>query len=297
MRDTYDYLSKIEEPSMEELESIEALLNPDKLLREEVNESPSYMGTINDLLDFSRTESGRKRKINPINPIQNKSIQELGIRKRTVTELNNIGIFTIGDLLKTPREELRTIKFVGNKVIDEIAEILMKNKLTLAGDSIYTCSKCAKTYVDVSDDKSIHHCKLCCAKTERINSISEYSVTISPPEYSSFTTSGDGFLLYANITNNTYELQKIRLCDFYIVSDGQQRSPDSFFTGYMFTEEMIMPITSRSCAKIWSKKSMKKDKLTANDYALITLEASSHKYMFKFVFNGNTWDIDDYFKQ
>ena len=223
-------------------------------------------------------------------------IRELGLSKRTITELNKIDIYTIADLQSTRRSTLRNLKFFGTKAITEITSALMKRDLHLASDMIYICDRCSARFADEISLQKSHICPVCQAKLDRLDEISEISVSLSAPEYSSYTAIGDGFALYANITNASYEIKKIRICDFYIVADGQQRSPEYFLTGYTFSEETIIPMTSRSCAKIWSNRVMKKDKLSVSDYAIISLGVSTQKHIFKFVFNGEAWDLDDYYK-
>ena len=285
----YGIYGRFDDPTRDELKSVKHLLRPNW---QEIICEIAFNDICNMRLNFEEKEDANMDTIK----IQTANIQELGLNRRTVTDLNKIGIYTIEDLINTHRSKLRSVKFLGAKMINEIADALMKRDLHLVSDEIYLCSKCSKRFADEKFNTSTHYCPICKAKLDRLEEISDVSVSLSPPEYSSYTATGEGFALYANITNNTYDLQKVRVCDFYIVSDGQQRSPEYFLTGYTFTEETIIPMTSRSCAKIWSNRVMKKNRLTAADYAIITLELSSCRHMFKFVFNGETWDLDDYFK-
>lgn len=282
----YGIYGEFDDPTRDELKTVKHLLRPSWW------EIIGEIAFSNIWLDFEESEETNM----DIDKTRTAGIQELGLNRRAVTDLNKIGIYTICDLMNTHRSKLRSVKFLGAKMINEIADALMKRDLHLASDEIYLCSKCSKRFADEKSNTSTHYCPICQAKLDRLDEIPDVSVSLSLPEYSSYTATGEGFALYANITNNTYDLQKVRVCDFYIVADGQQRSPEYFLTGYTFTEEIIIPMTSRSCAKIWSNRVMKKNRLTASDYAIITLEISSHKHMFKFVFNGATWDLDDYFK-
>ena len=225
------------------------------------------------------------------------SIEELELSKRSITELNKLEIYTIADLQATTREKLRSInKFLGLKTIAEIANALLKRDLHLASDDIYICSKCSEKFADEITRASTHFCPYCQAKIDRISEISDISVTLSQPEYSDYETIGKGMVIYANITNNTYGLMKIRVCDFFIVIDGQQRSPKYFLSGYNFVEENVLPMSTRTCAKIWSRKELTQETLKVSDYAVLTLQ-NTKKHIFKFVFNGENWDIDDYFAQ
>ena len=295
----------IEEPTAEELAAIERELNPNELLHEDLFSGFSSEYDIDDRwLDFSRTEGGYKRKQKNVDKsnqnlnkdnINNISLDELGLPKRIITELNKIRIFNTEDLISQSRERLKTIKFIGSKGAEEIANALMQRNLHLENDEIFECLQCSKKYVQESNDDIKNYCTLCQMKKDRIAEIDLISVTLTAPEYSSYTGLGDGFDLKANIKNNSCDsLLKIQVCDFYIVSNGQQFSPECFLSGYKFLEEDIWPLTSRSCAKIWSNK--KKSKVLPNDYAIISLKNSGITYMFKFLFDGSQWNIDDYFK-
>lgn len=213
------------------------------------------------------------------------TLNELNLTKRLHSLLGKIGICSMPELLSKTREDLRTSKLIGQKAIDEITQELLRYGLHLTQDEIYTCAQCSRKYADVKQNETLHYCRICQAKNDRIEQISDILLTLSPPEYASYTNVGTGFTIYANITNNTEDLQKIRLSEFYIISDGQQRAPESFLTGYVFNEETLLPMTSRSCGKIWSRTVMKKNNLTIGDYAVITLFMASRRYMFKFVFD------------
>ena len=64
--------------------------------------------------------------------------------------------------------------------------------------------------------------------------------------------------------------------------------------GYIFDEEHLLPFTSKCCAKIWPLKN-DLQKIKKDDYAIISLLNNRKRHMFKFIYNGNTWVIDDYY--
>ena len=297
-KDTFDYLSEIDEPSDEELREVEQLLNPDKLKSESFDAGGGLCFDGDEkLLDFSRFATGHRMDNSQAQKTINIKIDDLNLSSRTVTLMETIGIYSVSDLISRTRAELKSLRFVGFKVVAEITEALLKYDLHLSGEELYICSKCGKKFSAEKTDSNEHYCNTCQERINRINEISDIKVMVSGPEYSSYTNMGEGFVLYANITNNTYNLRKIKVNDFYLVSEGQQRSPEYFYSGFMFIEETLMPMCSKSCAKIWSKKAMKKDKLSPNDYVIITLFSEAKNYMFKFVFDGEEWSIDDYFEQ
>lgn len=307
LHDTYDYLCRVDEPSYEEIQElkkkhiltdINQTENFETLDMEDFYESFIDIGELSScLLDFSRTERGYRRKAKAMGDDKNILLDELHLTKRVQSLLEKINVCSISDLLSKTREDLHSSKLIGAKGIDEISQGLMEYNLHLKNDEIYTCTQCSRKYADVKQDGEKHYCRICQAKNERIGQISDLLLSLSDPEYASYSNLGVGFTIYANITNNTAEVQKIKLLEFYIVSEGQQRSPDSFLTGYVFNEETILPMTSRSCGKIWSRAVMKKDKLTSGDYAVITLLIANKRYMFKFVFCEAGWQLDDYFEE
>lgn len=127
----YGIYGEYEELTAEEWEQVKWLLKPKTMgeLMDDILE-------LDDLFDI-REEKGDEDMNIPINDLSiNESIQSLGMSNRTVTELNKIGISTIGDLLKTNRSTLKAVKFVGVRGINEVAESLLKRGLHLANDEI-----------------------------------------------------------------------------------------------------------------------------------------------------------------
>jgi predicted RNA-binding Zn-ribbon protein involved in translation (DUF1610 family) len=182
---------------------------------------------------------------------------------------------------------------LGSKSLDYVVEKLSQYNLCLEGDVICTCDNCGVKIVD--KENSVESlCNNCRSKIERLSKIKDITVKLSGPEYATFTKVGSGFVLYADIKNETTELQKIKLDDFYIVVSERQQSPDSYFTGYIFDEEHLLPFTSKCCAKIWPLKN-DLQKIKKDDYAIISLLNNRKRHMFKFIYNGNTWVIDDYY--
>ena len=288
-------LDEIEEPTNAELRKLEKAID---LNNENMNAD----------IDFSRMQSGKKRHVknNDFSNAVYKScdfrmidspIDDLDLEKRTIAELNKNDIFTIADLISKTRDELKSIKFIGIKGSQNIADTLLKKDLFLEGDEVFECSKCSKQFVVEEGSTNTIFCPLCQLKNERISKISTLKVSLMPPEYSSYTNLGEGFHLTANIQNDAYDkIQTISIKDFYIISMGRQFLPNCFLSGYSFSEEEIWPMTTRSCAKIWDIQEFNKTKLSDGDYCIITLKSSGATHMFKFVFDSNNWMLDDYFK-
>ena len=128
--------------------------------------------------------------------------------------------------------------------------------------------------------------------------ISKLDMTISGPDYGSYTNLSAGFTLYANMKNTTSDLLKVRLHDFYVVEDDKQISYRYFLNGYSFDEEIIMPGTVKSAGKIWDTTRFQYSTFLASDaYIIVSIKIASedHKRMYKFVKKDGVWVIDDYF--
>lgn len=288
-------LDKIEEPTNMELRNLEEAID--------LNNDNEVTN-----MDFSRTQSGKRRSSNNLNSLNviykpcnfkiiDNPIEDLNLEKRTVTELNKNNVFTIADLISKTRNELKSIKFIGAKGSQDIADALLKKDLVLEGDEVFECSKCSKQFVVEEGNTNTIFCPLCQLKNERISKISTLKVSLMPPEYSSYTNLGEGFHLTVNIKNDAPDkIQTISIKDFYIISMGRQFSPNCFLSGYSFSEEEIWPMTTRSCAKIWDIKEFNKKKLSDGDYCIITLKSPEVIHMFKFVLDSDNWMLDDYFK-
>ena len=265
------------------------------------------------LLDFDRTEGGYKRKevVPPKNKQESKNIEDdsddpyikikirlcdLNLSEKIGNALTKAGISNVLELMVKDREELLATKLLETKDVDAIISALLSHNLHLFGDTIYICDKCGKEHVSQTNENLKHYCAVCSAKQDRISEISDFQVTLSGPEYSDYTISGNGFALYGNITNNTDDLKTVKVIEFYVVTGDRQRVPDSYLSGYHFNDEIILPHTSKCCAKVWSLSKMDGKKLKNSDYSIITIEANNTKHIFKFIFNGTVWSIDDYYK-
>ena len=61
---------------------------------------------------------------------------------------------------------------------------------------------------------------------------------------------------------------------------------------------MIMPGTVKSAGKIWdTERFLSSSSLGSSTYAVLSVKVLSeeHKRMFKFVYKGYRWEIDDYY--
>lgn len=218
------------------------------------------------------------------------------------TRIQNIFVMhnlsTTTQLVQYSRNDFSSQKIFGERSIAEIVKILYKNRLHLAGDIFCGCENCHKEIVKQADDDKTKFCSECQAKLKRIAKMKDYTVSISGPDYGSYTNLSSGFTLFANIENNTDELAEIELTDFYVFSEGRQRSPQYFLNGYAFNREHIFANTSKTAGKIFSTSGLKDGKLAIGDYAIIKIRTNSKQFkMYKFVYTSSvfhTWRIDDY---
>lgn len=224
-------------------------------------------------------------------------IADLYLNKRIENSLKKIDIITVQELVTKTRTELLGSKLLGVNGVEAITNALMKHGFHLLNDEFYICDKCGKRFVDERHTDEKHFCRICKAKFERVSRITDFSISLTGPEYSNYTRIGEGFVLYANIQNETEYLKKVKLTEFYIVSHGRERAANSYLSGYVFEEEKILPMTSKCCAKIWALSAMNGKRLEESDYALITIVSNYKEYMFKFIFDGVSWFVDDYWEK
>lgn len=226
------------------------------------------------------------------------SVSDLGLPSRYVTLLNRQNIFSVRELISKTRGDLLNGKQLGVKGVSLICDALKKQELLLKGDSTYTCRMCDEEFVGELDLDRYHLCPLCKAKKDRVSQIDSYAISVSQPEYSSYDGIPSGFTIYANIKNITDHLGKIKLKEFHIESKGKQISPRFYLKGYYFDEETIMPMSTRTSAKIWDCSDFSETQMSAGDFVYITLYDTAEKknLMYKFKYTEEEMQIDDFFE-
>ena len=116
------------------------------------------------------------------------------------------------------------------------------------------------------------------------------------PSYSTFNGGEKGFYLIANLKNIGNKLAKVKLLEYYLVSDGRKWEPKYFYSGYRFEEEDIMPDTIKSVAKIWCEGKWSSSNLQEDDYIVIEiLIKNSVKQMYKFIYTSDGWRKNDFY--
>lgn len=247
---------------------------------------------LRDTKDLELSEEEFLRK----NTILYSSFEEFDISKKLYHMLINKGVNSVEQLVTFSAEELSSQKIAGESALASIRKALYDGRLLLKNDYVLKYEHCGGNFV--SDDTSRTVCDDCAGKRKRISKISKLEITISGPDYGSYTNLSSGFTLYANMKNTTSDLLKVRLVDFYVVEDDKQISPRYYLNGYSFDEEMIMPGTVKSAGKIWDAERFKYPSfLGSNTYAILAIKIASeeHKRMYKFVYKDNTWIIDDFY--
>ncbi len=116
------------------------------------------------------------------------------------------------------------------------------------------------------------------------------------PDYSSFRGGEKGFYIMASIKNITKRLCRVKLNEFYFVSNARKWEPKYYLTGYQFEDEDLMPGTIKSVAKIWCGDPWTEKVIEKNDYVIIEITLKDNvKQMYKFVYTGAGWRKDDFF--
>lgn len=222
--------------------------------------------------------------------------EDLGISKQLYHTLIKKGITSVEQLVSFSATELNEQKIAGDAALASIRKALHSGRLLLKDDYLIKCQHCGG-YI-ISNDTSRTICDECIAKQKRIKKISKLDITISGPDYGSYSNLSSGFTLYANIKNTTSDLLKVRLHDFYVVEENKQISFRYFLNGYSFDEETIMPGTVKSAGKIWDTSRFQYSTFLASDaYIIVTVKIATedHKRMYKFIEKDGKWVIDDFF--
>lgn len=230
------------------------------------------------------------------NTILYSPLEELDISKNLYHILVKKEISSIEQLVSYSAKQLSDEKIAGESALLSIRKALSSGRLLLKDDYIIKCTQCGEKYIDDNPYKTV--CDSCIKKKKRISKMSKIDISLTGPDYGSYTNLSSGFTLYANFKNTTTELLTVELNDFYVVEEGKQISPKYYLTGYSFDEETIMPNTVKSVGKIWDIERFKYSTFLNDDtYAIITIKikAEENKRMYKFVYNGESWSIDDYF--
>lgn len=223
-------------------------------------------------------------------------LEELDISKQLYHALIKKGITSVEQLASFSATELNEQKIAGDTALASIRKALHSGRLLLKDDYLIKCEHCGE-YI-ISNDTTRTICDDCIAKQKRIKKINKLDITISGPDYGSYTNLSAGFTLYANMKNTTSDLLKVRLLDFYVVEEDKQISYRYFLNGYSFDEEIIMPGTVKSAGKIWDTARFQYSTFLASDaYIIVSIKIASedHKRMYKFVKKDGSWVIDDFF--
>ena len=100
----------------------------------------------------------------------------------------------------------------------------------------------------------------------------------------------------ATIKNITKKLCRVKLNEFYFVSNERKWEPKYYLTGYQFEDEDLMPNTVKSTAKIWCGNPWTEKIVEENDYVVIELLIKDNvKQLYKFVYTKSGWRKDDFF--
>ena len=132
-------------------------------------------------------------------------------------------------------------------------------------------------------------------KEERISKIDQVNVTVEKPDYGSYTDGTSGFTIFATIHSRKNQVASVEMKEFMLFSSNRQWAASKDLAGYAFSTEHIMPMSSKTAAKIWSGTPWNHTKLQDGDYVTIVLSVDySANQAFKFVLKDGLFTIDDY---
>lgn len=201
----------------------------------------------------------------------------------------------LSKLQSLSRQQLIENKIVGVTAMRELTRVLKDNHVHLAGDKIYTCSKCSTEFAAAEEPGDEHYCDDCTERLKRVKKIKDYVVTLEGPDYGSYTDGTRGFTIFATVHNKTKKMVEVKLRDFMIFCDNRQWASTSYLTGYSFTTEHIMPESSKTAAKIWSGTAWSDKRLTDGNYVNVTVEVKDKVYSYKFLMKAGKFELEDYF--
>lgn len=223
------------------------------------------------------------------------SISDLGLSPRIYHSLHQRSIDTLSKLQSLSRQQLIENKIVGVTAMRELTRVLKDNHVHLAGDKIYTCSKCSTEFAAAEEPGDEHYCDDCTERLKRVKKIKDYVVTLDGPDYGSYTDGTRGFTIFATVHNKTKKMVEVKLRDFMMFCDNRQWASTSYLTGYSFTTEHIMPESSKTAAKIWSGTAWSDKRLTDGNYVNVTVEVKDKVYSYKFLMKAGKFELEDYF--
>lgn len=182
--------------------------------------------------------------------------------------------------------------------IKQLIEELLNNGIALKGDKIEKCAFCGNEFIYITNFSSNEkgYCSECVDKVKRVQNIKNIDIELERPRYSNFKGGENGFYIMATIKNITKKLCRVKLNEFYFVSNERKWEPKYYLTGYQFEDEDLMPNTVKSTAKIWCGNPWTEKIVEENDYVVIELLIKDNvKQLYKFVYTKSGWRKDDFF--
>ena len=229
-------------------------------------------------------EVSSKRDIQPIcEALGEIVIEDLDLSVRTYNCLKRSGIHTVSDLYEKLNEGIAScirIRNLGKRCLAETVGAAKKVGYPLNSEVELLLRE--NTINGITE------------KENRVAQINLLDITMEKPDYSSYTDGTKGFTLFANIHNKSNQVMLVELKEFLLFCNGRQWVPSSNLTGYSFSAEHIMPMSSKTATKIWSGEPWVNTKLIDGDYVTIVIELNSVSHAFKFVLRDGLFIINDY---
>ena len=229
-------------------------------------------------------EMPNKRDVQPIcKALGDIVIEDLDLSVRAYNCFIRAGIRTVSDLYNKLNEGLSScmrIRHLGRKGLVEM--------LAVARAVGYTFDSEMELFLSESTISGVIE------RETRISQINLLDITMEKPDYSSYTDGTKGFTLFADIHNKSNQVMLVERKEFLLSCNGRQWVPSSNLTGYSFSAEHIMPMSSKTAAKIWSGEPWVNTKLIDGDYVTIVIDLNSVSHAFKFVLRDGLFIINDY---
>lgn len=293
--------SEIKELLTREIETVEELISLDsyELLRMIGYKKDIFrmiVETIDEkgyhLMDYSEEET-LDEYINKKSAITiTRLFNDVGVLEK----LEDCGIRDVASLQEFCMEDIS--RDFSKTQIKQLIEELLINGIALSGDKIEKCAFCGNKFIYITNFSANEkgYCSECIDKMKRVQNIKNVDIELEMPDYTCFRGGEKGFYITANIKNITKKLCRVKLNEFYLVSNERKWEPQYFLTGYHFADEDLMPDTVKSVAKIWCGNPWTEKNVEENDYVVLELLIKDNvKQLYKFVYTKYGWRKDDYF--
>lgn len=164
----------------------------------------------------------------------------------------------------------------------------------------FVCKECKNALDGIRQHTQLCYCFSCGERHNRLCSHKPFEIEVKNSIKETYNGGETGITIYVNIKSNLHFPFKLKLQDCFLYTNQRQWTSSYNYTGYVFTEDYIMPNSTKTFGKIWvDDKWENKDLKTNEDYLTLSFnDLKTHKtHYFKFLYSGfNSWELNDYYE-